>query len=179
TTTKYKRVLLKLSGEAFRGKTDYGIDAVTLNTIAQQVKQVIEMGVGIAIVVGGGNIWRGANAEEEGMDRVTADYAGMLATVINALALQDTLEKKGVTTRTQTSIVIQQVAEPYIRRRAIRHLEKGRAVIFAGGTGNPYMTTDTADYAGMLATVINALALQDTLEKKGVTTRTHTSIKAG
>ncbi|GAI55576.1 unnamed protein product, partial [marine sediment metagenome] len=112
--------------------------------LEKQVKQVIEMGVGIAIVVGGGNIWRGASAEEEGMDRVTADYAGMLATVINALALQDTLEKKGVTTRTQTSIVIQQVAEPYIRRRAIRHLEKGRAVIFAGGTGNPYMTTDTA-----------------------------------
>jgi len=157
TTTKYKRVLLKLSGEAFRGKTDYGIDAVTLNTIAQQVKQVIEMGVGIAIVVGGGNIWRGANAEEEGMDRVTADYAGMLATVINALALQDTLEKKGVTTRTLTSIVIQQVAEPYIRRRAIRHLEKGRAVIFAGGTGNPYMTTDTA--AALRAVEIEAEVL--------------------
>jgi len=144
TTTKYKRVLLKLSGEAFRGKAEYGIDATTLTGIAKQVRQVIEMGVGIAIVVGGGNLWRGANAEEEGMDRVTADYAGMLATVINALALQDTLEKEGVTTRTLTSIVIQQVAEPYIRRRAIRHLEKGRAVIFAGGTGNPYMTTDTA-----------------------------------
>jgi uridylate kinase len=144
TTTKYKRVLLKLSGEAFSGDADYGIDAATLNRIATQVKQVIEMGVGIAIVVGGGNIWRGTEAEQEGMYRVTADYAGMLATVINALALQDTLERQGVITRTLSSIGIQQVAEPYIRRRAIRHIEKGRAVIFAGGTGNPYMTTDTA-----------------------------------
>jgi uridylate kinase len=144
TTTRYKRVLLKLSGEAFSGKLDYGIDADTLTRIAKQIKQVIEMGVGVAIVVGGGNIWRGAVAEQEGMDRVTADYAGMLATVINALALQDALEKVGVITRTQTAIGIQQVAEPYIRRRAIRHLEKGRAVIFAGGTGNPYMTSDTA-----------------------------------
>ena len=144
TTTRYKRVLLKLSGEAFSGKLDYGIDADTLTQIAKQIKQVIEMGVGVAIVVGGGNIWRGAVAEQEGMDRVTADYAGMLATVINALALQDALEKVGVITRTQTAIGIQQVAEPYIRRRAIRHLEKGRAVIFAGGTGNPYMTSDTA-----------------------------------
>ncbi len=144
TTTRYKRVLLKLSGEAFSGKLDYGIDADTLTRIAKQIKQVIEMGVSVAIVVGGGNIWRGAVAEQEGMDRVTADYAGMLATVINALALQDALEKVGVITRTQTAIGIQQVAEPYIRRRAIRHLEKGRAVIFAGGTGNPYMTSDTA-----------------------------------
>ena len=144
TTTRYKRVLLKLSGEAFSGKLDYGIDADTLTRIAKQIKQVIVMGVGVAIVVGGGNIWRGAVAEQEGMDRVTADYAGMLATVINALALQDALEKVGVITRTQTAIGIQQVAEPYIRRRAIRHLEKGRAVIFAGGTGNPYMTSDTA-----------------------------------
>ena len=157
TTAKYKRVLLKISGEAFRGKTDYGIDAATLNKIARQIKQLIEMEVDIAIVVGGGNIWRGAKAEEEGMDRVTADYAGMLATVINALALQDTLEKDGVTTRTLTSIVIQQVAEPYIRRRAIRHLEKGRAVIFAGGTGNPYMTTDTA--AALRAVEIEAEVL--------------------
>ena len=143
-TTKYKRVLLKLSGEAFGGEKEYGIDAGTLNKIAKQIKQVTEMGVGVGIVVGGGNIWRGAQAEKDGIDRVTADYAGMLATVINALALQDALEKEGVATRTQTAIIIQQVAEPYIRRRAIRHLEKGRAVIFAGGTGNPYMTTDTA-----------------------------------
>jgi uridylate kinase len=141
---KYKRVLLKLSGEAFSGATNYGIDPPTLNRIAKQIKQVMEMGGTLAIVVGGGNIWRGAKAERDGMDRVTADYAGMLATVINALALQDTLERAGVTTRTLSAINIQQVAEPYIRRRAIRHLEKGRAVIFAGGTGNPYMTTDTA-----------------------------------
>ena len=141
---KYKRVLLKLSGEAFSGNTNYGIDTPTLTKTAQQIRQVIEMGGEIAIVVGGGNIWRGAKAEEDGMDRVTADYAGMLATVINALALQDILEREGVTTRAQSAINIQQVAEPYIRRRAIRHLEKGRAVIFAGGTGNPYMTTDTA-----------------------------------
>jgi uridylate kinase len=144
TAIKYKRVLLKLSGEAFGGGAECGIDATTLTKVAQQIKQVIEMGVGVAIVVGGGNIWRGAQAEQDGMDRVTADYAGMLATVINALALQDTLEKEGVITRTQSSIGVNQVAEPYIRRRAIRHLEKGRAVIFAGGTGNPYMTTDTA-----------------------------------
>jgi len=144
SATKYKRVLLKLSGEAFAGGASYGIDAATLTKIARQIKQVTEMGVGMAIVVGGGNIWRGAKAEEEGMDRVTADYAGMLATVINALALQDSLEREGVTTRTQSAIDIQQVAEPFIRRRAIRHLEKGRVVIFAAGTGNPYMTTDTA-----------------------------------
>ena len=144
TTSKYTRVLLKLSGEAFSGGTSYGIDASVLTKLALQIKQVMEMGVSVAVVVGGGNIWRGSKAEEEGMDRVTADYAGMLATVINALALQDALEKEGVVTRTQTAIAIQQVAEPYIRRRAIRHLEKGRVVIFAGGTGNPYMTTDTA-----------------------------------
>ena len=141
--TKYKRVLLKLSGEAFGGEKEFGIDVHTLIRVAQQIKQVVEMGVGVAIVVGGGNIWRGGEAEANGMDRVTADYAGMLATVINALALQDALEKEGVHTRTQSSIGINQVAEPYIRRRAIRHLEKGRVVIFAGGTGNPYMTTDT------------------------------------
>jgi uridylate kinase len=144
STTKYKRVLLKLSGEALCGKAAYGIDSATLTKIAKQIKRVTKMGVGVGIVVGGGNIWRGAKAEQDGMDRVTADYAGMLATVINALALQDALEKEGVTTRTQSAISIQQVAEPYIRRRAIRHLEKGRVVIFAAGTGNPYMTTDTA-----------------------------------
>ena len=157
TVTKYKRVLLKLSGEALSGGTDYGIDATVLTKLANQIKQVIEMDVNVAIVVGGGNIWRGAKAEEEGMDRVTADYAGMLATVINALALQDALEKEGVFTRTQTAISIQQVAEPYIRRRAVRHLEKGRVVIFAGGTGNPYMTTDTA--AALRAVEIEAEVL--------------------
>ena len=140
----WKRVLLKLSGEALSGEKDYGIDTPTLIRIARQIRQVMEIGGTLAIVVGGGNIWRGAEAEQNGMDRVTADYAGMLATVINALALQDILEREGVTTRTLSAINIQQVAEPYIRRRAIRHLEKGRVVIFAGGTGNPYMTTDTA-----------------------------------
>jgi uridylate kinase len=144
TTAKYKRVLLKLSGEAFGGEKEYGIDTVVLTRVSRQIKRVMEMGVSMAVVVGGGNIWRGSQAEKDGMDRVTADYAGMLATVINALALQDTLEREGVVTRTQSAVVIQQVAEPYIRRRAIRHLEKGRLVIFAGGTGNPYMTTDTA-----------------------------------
>jgi len=141
---KYKRVLLKLSGEAFGGETGYGIDYAVLRKVALQIKAVTEMKVSVGIVVGAGNIWRGATAEAEGMDRVTADYAGMLATTINALALQDALERVGVFTRTQSAIGIYQVAEPYIRRRAIRHLEKGRVVIFAGGTGNPYMTTDTA-----------------------------------
>jgi len=141
---KYRRVLLKISGESFGGESGFGIDIPTLVRVARQIKQLVEMGVGVAMVVGGGNIWRGAEAEASGMDRVTADYAGMLATVINALALQDVLEREGVNTRTQSSIGINQVAEPYIRRRAIRHLEKGRAVVFAGGTGNPYMTTDTA-----------------------------------
>jgi uridylate kinase len=144
TDPRYKRILLKISGEAFSGKAGYGIDAPTINHIAIQIKHVVEMGVGVAIVVGGGNIWRGIKAEQAGMDRVTADYAGMLATVINALALQDALERNNVVTRMQSAIGIQQVAEPYIRRRAIRHLEKGRVVIFAGGTGNPYMTSDTA-----------------------------------
>lgn len=154
---KYKRVLLKLSGEAFSGGGAYGIDAATLLKVAQQIKRVIAMEVGVGVVVGGGNIWRGAKAEKEGMDRVTADYAGMLATVINALALQDVLESQGVPTRMQSAITIQQVAEPYIRRRAIRHLEKGRAVIFAAGTGNPYMTTDTA--AALRAIEIEAQVL--------------------
>jgi len=141
---KYKRVLLKLSGEAFKGPTAYGIDAPTVSFVARRIKQARELGVEIAIVVGGGNIWRGAQAERDGFDRVTADYAGMLATVINTLALQDTLEKMGVDTRAQSAFTIQQVAEPFIRRRAIRHMEKGRVVILASGTGNPYMTTDTA-----------------------------------
>lgn len=153
----YKRVLLKLSGEAFAGGKEFGIDVDTVVGIAKQIKEVMEMGVGVAIVVGGGNFWRGTEAEASGMDRVTADYAGMLATVINALALQDVLEREGVMTRTMSAIGINQVAEPYIRRRAIRHLEKGRAVIFAGGTGNPYMTTDTA--AALRAIEIDAEVL--------------------
>ena len=126
------------------GNNSYGIDQAVLNSIASQVKKIIALNVEVAIVVGGGNFWRGAAAEESGMDRATADYAGMLATIINALALQDALEKDSVVTRTQSAINIQAIAEPHIRRRAIRHLEKKRVVIFAGGTGNPYMTTDTA-----------------------------------
>ena len=143
-TPIYKRILLKLSGEAFKGNTPYGIDADTLEQTARRVKVAYDMGVEIAIVVGGGNIWRGASAQREGFDRASADYAGMLATVINAISLQDALEQLGIDTRVQTAINIQQVAEPFIRRKAIRHMEKGRIVILAGGTGNPYMTTDTA-----------------------------------
>ncbi len=157
TAPGYRRILLKLSGEAFSGGADFGIDPSVATKVAKQIKQVTETGVSIAVVVGGGNIWRGAEAERAGMDRATADYAGMLATVINALSLQDALEREGVTTRIQTAINVQQVAEPYIRRRAIRHLEKERVVIFAGGTGNPYMTTDTA--AALRAIEINADAL--------------------
>ena len=143
-SAKYKRILLKLSGEALMGGSQFGIDAEILKMVAQQIKEVKKSGVEVAIVVGGGNIWRGADAAAQGMDRAAADYAGMLATVINALALQDALEKEGLVSRTQSAIPIQAVAEPYIRLRAIRHLEKGRVVIFAAGTGNPYMTTDTA-----------------------------------
>ncbi len=142
--TKYKRVLLKLSGEAFSGNTAFGIDAPTIARVARQISNIVAMGVEVAAVIGAGNIWRGATAAKQGIDRVTADYAGMLATVINALALQDALEKQGIVTRTMSAITIEQVAEPYLMRRAIRHLEKGRVVILAGGTGNPYMTTDTA-----------------------------------
>ena len=144
TAPKYKRVLLKLSGEAFSGEANFGIDASTVKRIALQIKSLVKIGVEVAIVIGGGNFMRGSKFQKEGMDRATADYAGMLATVINALALQDALEREGVDTRTQSAITIQEVAEPYIRRRAIRHLEKGRVVLFAAGTGNPYMTTDTA-----------------------------------
>jgi uridylate kinase len=140
----YRRVLLKVSGEALMGGAAYGIDTATVARIAREIQAAQQEGVEIAIVVGGGNIFRGIQASEGGMDRATADYGGMLATIINALALQDALEKIGVTVRTQSAINVQQVAEPYIRRRAMRHLEKGRIVIFAAGTGNPYMTTDTA-----------------------------------
>jgi uridylate kinase len=155
---KYKRVLLKLSGEALGSDQSCGIDYPTLNRIARQVKKVRKMGVDVGIVVGGGNIWRGqAKSQQEGMDRVTADYAGMLATVINALALQDVLERAGVETRTQSALDIRAVAEPFIRRRALRHLEKGRVVIFAGGTGNPYFTADTA--AALRAIEIKAQVL--------------------
>jgi uridylate kinase len=141
---KYKRVLLKLSGEALSGNKGYGIDNPTLLKIAKQVKQATSLGASAAIVVGGGNIWRGAQAEANGMDRVSADYAGMLATVINALALQDALEKAGLEARTQSALDISRAVEPYNQKKAVHHLEKGRVVIFAAGTGNPYVTTDTA-----------------------------------
>jgi len=139
----FKRVVLKLSGEALAGQQGYGIDREMISSIAEQVKEVVELAVEVAIVVGGGNIWRGLSGSAKGIDRATADYMGMLATVMNSLALQDALEQIGVPTRVQTSIAMQQIAEPYIRRRAMRHLEKGRVVIFAAGTGNPYFSTDT------------------------------------
>lgn len=138
---KYKRIMLKLSGEALAGKNGYGLDFEVVQRISKEIKELVEMGVEIGAVVGGGNIWRGRNGEA--MDRTTADYMGMLATCINALALQDSLEQLGVNTRVQTAIEMKEVAEPFIRRRAMRHLEKGRVVIFAAGTGNPYFSTDT------------------------------------
>jgi uridylate kinase len=140
----YHRAVLKISGESLKGSSSSGIDLETVNYLVGQVKEAHSLGVQLAIVIGGGNIWRGETAEQWGMERATADYAGMLATIINALALQDSLEKLGIITRTQSALQIQAVAEPYIRRRAIRHLEKGRVVIFSAGTGNPFMTTDTA-----------------------------------
>ncbi|HOP74721.1 MAG TPA: UMP kinase [Bacillota bacterium] len=141
---KYKRIVLKLSGEALAGDKGFGIDSDVVNLIAMQTKEVHDLGVEIAVVVGGGNFWRGAVGSHTGIDRSTADYMGMLATVINSLALQSAFEKHGVPTRVQTAIEMRQIAEPYIRRRAIRHLEKGRVVIFGAGTGNPYFSTDTA-----------------------------------
>jgi uridylate kinase len=143
SNSKFERVLLKLSGEALMGNKGFGIEHSVLDNVAHQIKSVIQ-DVQIAIVVGGGNFWRGTGEEAKNMDRATADYAGMLATIMNALVLQDSLESHGIVCRTQSAITISAIAEPYIRRRAIRHLEKGRVVIFAGGTGNPYMTTDTA-----------------------------------
>lgn len=143
TSPKYKRVVLKLSGEALAGEQGFGINPKVIKSVADQVKEIADLGVEVAVVVGGGNIWRGKIGEEMGMDRANADYMGMLATVMNSLALQDSLEQSGVETRVQTSIEMRQVAEPYIRRRAIRHLEKKRVVIFAAGTGNPYFSTDT------------------------------------
>jgi uridylate kinase len=139
----YKRILLKISGESLAGEGDYGIDPPVIQQIAREIKEVKNLGVEVAIVIGGGNIFRGMAASSKGMDRASADYMGMLATVLNALALQDSLEKIGVFTRVQTAIEMREVAEPYIRRKAIRHLEKGRVVIFAAGTGNPFFTTDT------------------------------------
>lgn len=143
-TPYYRRVLLKLSGEALAGDQGYGIDPRTITAIAAEIKEVVATGSQLALVIGGGNIFRGLAASSKGMDRASADYMGMLATMINSLAMQDALEKVGVDTRVQSAIAMQEVAEPYIRRRAIRHLEKGRIVIFGAGTGNPYFTTDTA-----------------------------------
>jgi uridylate kinase len=141
---KYGRVLLKISGEALAGEQGFGIYPPVVERLTEEIQYVHEMGVSLGLVIGGGNIVRGTTASQQGMDRVSADYMGMLATVINALAIQNTLERKGVTTRVLTAIRMEQLAEPYIRRRAMRHLEKGRVVIFAGGTGNPYFSTDTA-----------------------------------
>lgn len=164
STLKYKRVVLKLSGEALAGAQGFGIDPETIQSIARQIKDVCELGLETALVVGGGNIWRGASGANKGMDRATADYMGMLATVMNALALQDALENIGVVTRVQSSVEMRQFAEPYIRRRAIRHLEKGRVVIFAAGTGNPYFSTDTT--AALRAAEMEADAIL--MAKKGV-----------
>lgn len=171
----YRRIVLKLSGEAIQGKSGYGIDLGVTNSIAQQIKEIHKLKVQIAIVIGGGNIFRGEKAAEKGMDRSTADYMGMLATVINGLALQDALERKGVLTRIQTAIEMRQLAEPYIRRRAIRHLEKDRVVIFVCGTGSPYFTTDTtavlraveiaADVI-LKATKVNGVYSSDPLKNK-------------
>lgn len=151
---KYKRILLKLSGESLMGSQKFGIDSNVLNHYSDQIKELVELGVEVAIVLGGGNIFRGLQAEKSGIERVQGDYMGMLATVINSMALQSTLESKGVYTRLISAIEMKQIAEPYIRRRAIRHLEKGRVVIFSAGTGSPYFTTDSA--AALRASEINA-----------------------
>lgn len=164
----FKRVLLKLSGEALMGGQSFGIDEQVVARVAGEIRDICELGVELAVVIGGGNIIRGVAASDRGLDRVTGDNMGMLATVINALALQDALEKHGVTTRVQTAIEIRDVAEPFIRRRAIRHLEKGRVVIFAGGTGNPYFTTDSA--AGLRANEIHAEVLLKGTNVDGVYT---------
>jgi len=164
----YPRALLKISGEAFAGGRDSGIDFGVLDRLTEELKSVAAGGVQLGLVVGGGNILRGATASEQGMDRVSADYMGMLATVINALALQDILEKKGLDTRVMTAIRMEELAEPYIRRRAVRHLEKGRIVIFAGGTGNPYFSTDTA--AVLRALEIEAKVLMKATNVDGIYT---------
>jgi uridylate kinase len=164
--TNYRRVLLKLSGEALMGNMGYGIDPEVVKEIAQEVAEVIATGVQIAIVVGGGNIFRGVKAASAGMDRATADYIGMIATVMNAMTLQDSLERIGVQTRVQTAIAMQELAEPYIRRRAIRHLEKGRVVIFGAGSGNPFFTTDTT--AALRAAEIDAEVIFKATKVDGV-----------
>ena len=163
---KYKRVLLKLSGEALQGEQGYGIDPKVISEIASQIREIVDGGIELAITVGGGNIFRGLAGAAEGMDRAQADYIGVLATIMNALALQEGLERAGVFTRVQSAISMQEVAEPYIRRKAIRHLEKGRVVIFAGGTGNPYFTTDTT--AALRACEIDAEAILKSTQVDGI-----------
>lgn len=163
---KYHRVILKISGEALAGEQGFGIDPLVVDSIARQIKEVLGFGVELAVVVGGGNIWRGQSGSSKGMDRATADYMGMLATVINALALMDALEKHGVVVRVQTAIEMKEVAEPYIRRRAITHLEKGRVVIFAAGNGNPYFSTDTT--AALRAAEIEADVMLKATKEAGV-----------
>ena len=162
----YKRILLKISGEALAGRSGYGIDGPTREYISREIKDVVDLGVETAVVIGGGNIFRGIQGSSAGMDRASADYMGMLATVMNALALQDSLEKMGVKTRVQSAIEMQQLCEPYIRRRATRHLEKGRVVIFAAGTGNPYFSTDTA--ASLRAMEIGAEVILKATKVDGV-----------
>jgi uridylate kinase len=164
----YKRILLKLSGEALAGQLGYGIDPDVINGIAGEVRDVVDLGVQVALVIGGGNIFRGIAASSAGMDRASADYMGMLATVMNSVAMQDALEKKGVVTRVQSAIEMQAIAEPYIRRRAVRHLEKGRVVIFGAGTGNPFFTTDTA--ASLRAAEIGAEVILKATKVDGVYT---------
>ena len=172
----YKRVVLKMSGEVLQGKQGYGIDPYVTSSIAKEIKDIKNLEVQLAIVIGGGNIYRGVTASGQGIDRTTADYMGMLATVINGLALQDALEKEGVFTRVQTAIDMQELAEPYIRRRAIRHLEKGRVVIFVAGTGNPYFSTDTA--ASLRAIEIGADIILKATKVDGVYSADPTKVKS-
>jgi uridylate kinase len=167
-TPVYKRILLKLSGEALAGQQGYGIDPEVLSGIAAEIRDVVELGVQVALVIGGGNIFRGIAASSAGMDRASADYMGMLATVMNSVAMQDALEKQGVVTRVQSAIEMQAIAEPYIRRRAVRHLEKGRVVIFGAGTGNPFFTTDTA--ASLRAAEIGAEVILKATKVDGIYT---------
>ncbi|MGI5864990.1 MAG: UMP kinase [Myxococcales bacterium] len=167
-TPKYKRILLKLSGEALMGPGSYGIDPETLSSLAVQIKEIVDLGVQVAVVIGAGNIFRGVSGSVQGIDRATGDYMGMLATCINSLALQSALERQGADTRVQTAIEMREVAEPYIRRRAVRHLEKGRVVIFGAGTGNPYFTTDTA--ASLRAMEVHADVIMKATKVDGVYT---------
>lgn len=163
---KYKRILLKLSGESLAGKSGFGIDVDEAESVASRIKEIHEMGVEVAVVIGGGNVWRGKQGLEHGMDRATADYMGMLATVMNALTVMDALERAGVYTRVLSAIEMRAIAEPYIRRRAIRHLEKGRVIVFSAGTGNPYFSTDTA--AALRATEIGADAVIKATKVDGI-----------